>query len=65
MVLCDRPLNQMKGRIFNLRMGEEQPVRPIAEDTFQDLLSASIGNITAQNVSVKPIVHAVMLDWLT
>jgi hypothetical protein len=50
-MLCERNLNQMKGRIFNLDQLAVQPTQPIAlNDTFLPLLERMLaGDITAQN----------------
>ncbi|KAF5601567.1 glycosyl hydrolase family 71 [Fusarium subglutinans] len=42
MALCERKLNQMKGRVFNLQIATNSPVDPIAEDTFQSMLDNSM-----------------------
>ncbi|KAF5245738.1 hypothetical protein FANTH_7198 [Fusarium anthophilum] len=49
MALCERKLNQMKGRVFNLQIATNSPVDPIAEDTFQSMLDNSMVSTFGQS----------------
>lgn len=52
MVLCQRGLNQMKGRVFDLNLpdGSGSWTRPISQTRFNALLDQTmLNNLTAQN----------------
>lgn len=50
LMLCERNLNQMKGRLFNLDQTGQAPTRPVGDVQFGQLLRETLrGNITAQN----------------
>jgi hypothetical protein len=49
MVLCERNLNQVKGRVFNLRPETGGSVAPIGEARSHELLEDSITSVAAQN----------------
>ncbi|RYP85137.1 hypothetical protein DL769_001041 [Monosporascus sp. CRB-8-3] len=48
MLLCERNLNQVKGRVFDINTPSGRPTSPMAQDTFQELLDDAVTSVAAQ-----------------